>query len=106
MEVSCMRKVPTLLALTLVLLVTPAGPAGADHTSPRTPLAPTEGAPPQNIVTRGEGTWTFIENFPINPGTDLKFFRKASDWYASSGTLGQADVDHLGQRIIRLTVGG
>jgi hypothetical protein len=78
------------------------GPALADHTNPRTPLAPTEGAAPPTFVTRGAGTWSFIDNFPANPGTDIKFFTKAGSIYSSSGTLGQADEAHVGQRIVRL----
>lgn len=99
------RRISAALALVLIsLLLGP--PAGADHTNPRTPLAPTEGSPPAEIVTRGAGTWKFIKNFPANPGTDLRFFTKGKDIYASAGTLGQADVAHVGQRIIRLTVNG
>jgi hypothetical protein len=95
------------LTLTLVLMVLPfASVAFADHTNPRTPLSPTTGTPPSAAITRGTGTWTFIRNFQANPGTDLKFFTKGKDIYASTGTLGQADVNHVGQRIIRLTVNG
>jgi hypothetical protein len=78
-------------------------PAAADHTNPNTPLAPTEGAPPGSFTTHGEGTWKFIDNFPINPGTDLEFFRAGGSTYVASGTLGQAPEDHVGQRIVQLT---
>ncbi|MGH2554685.1 MAG: hypothetical protein ACRDHO_03075, partial [Actinomycetota bacterium] len=99
------KRISGAIALVLIsLLLGP--PAGADHTNPRTPLAPTEGSPPAEIITRGAGTWQFIKNFPANPGTDLRFFTKGIDIYASAGTLGQAEVDHVGQRVIRLTVGG
>jgi hypothetical protein len=102
-----MRRSPALLILTLILMVLPlASVALADHTNPRTPLSPTTGNPPLAAITRGAGTWTFIKNFQANPGTDLKFFTKGKDIYASAGTLGQADVNHVGQRIIRLTVNG
>jgi hypothetical protein len=98
------RRASAIVALTLLFSLVTGPPVWADHTNPRTPLAPTEGAPPLEIITRGEGTWEFIKNFPANPGTDLKFFTKGGDIYASTGTLGQADADHVGQRMIRLTV--
>jgi hypothetical protein len=102
-----MRRSPALLTLTLILMVLPlATVALADHTNPRTPLSPTTGTPPAAPIIRGTGTWTFIKNFQANPGTDLKFFTKGKDIYASSGTLGQGEEAHVGQRIIRLTVGG
>jgi hypothetical protein len=102
-----MRRSSATLALALVLAVIPLASASlADHTNPRTPLAPADGSTSTRAITRGEGTWKFIRNFPANPGTDLKFFRKRGDIYVSTGTLGQADVDHVGQRILRLTVGG
>jgi hypothetical protein len=93
------------IALSLLLIIglalTFATPAAADHTNPREPLSTTDGAPAEGI-TRGEGTWEFIMNFAPNPGTDLKFFKKKGQLYASSGTLGQADEGNVGQRIIRL----
>lgn len=99
------RVVLAVVSATLVVL--PAGSAGADHTHPRVPQASTVGLPPLDIITRGQGTWDFIANFPANPGTDLKLFTvKGKDVYASSGTLGQADAEHVGQRIIRLIRGG
>ena len=102
-----MRRSSSTLVLTLVLMVIPlAAVSWADHTNPRTPLSPTTGTPPASAITRGVGTWTFIKNFQANPGTDIKFFRKGEDIYASSGTLGQAEANHVGQRIIRLTVDG
>jgi hypothetical protein len=102
-----MRRSPALLALTLVLMVLLfPSVAMADHTNPRTPLSPTSGTPPSSAISRGAGTWTFIKNFQANPGTDLKFFTKGKDIYASSGTLGQGEEAHVGQRIIRLTVDG
>jgi hypothetical protein len=94
-----------LFALTLALGLAPT-PAGADHTNPNTPLGPTEGVPPPELTTFGSGTWEFIDNFPINPGTDLEFFEAGGEIYVASGTLGQAPADHVGQRIVRLTSGG
>jgi hypothetical protein len=98
------RRGSAVVLLTVLSFLVVGLPAGADHTNPRTPLAPTEGSPPLEIITRGQGTWEFIRNFPANPGTDLRFFTKGKDIYASAGTLGQADAGHVGQRMIRLTV--
>jgi hypothetical protein len=75
----------------------------ADHTNPRTPLAPTEGASAPTLVTRGAGSWSFIKNFPANPGTDQETFTKGGAVYVSSGTLGQGSAGHVGQRVVRLT---
>jgi hypothetical protein len=77
-------------------------PARADHTNPSAPLSPIDGAPAPTLITRGEGTWAFIKNFPPNPGTDQKFFVKNGVTYVASGTLGQANTAHVGQRIVRL----
>lgn len=87
-------------ALSLVLVI--ASAATADHTDPRTELSSTEDPGSTQLLTQGEGTWEFIRNFPPNPGTDLRFFRKNKQLYAASGTLGQADEQNVGQRIIRL----
>jgi len=87
-------------ALALILVVTSA--AMADHTNSREPLAETEDPGTTTLLTRGEGEWEFIRNFPPNPSSDLKFFRKKGRLFAASGTLGQADEQHVGQRIIQL----
>lgn len=99
-----MRRSSSLFVLSLVLSLSLAAvPARADHTNPNTPLAPTDGGPPPPFNTEGEGTWQFIDNFPVNPGTDLEFFRAGGRIFGASGTLGQADENHVGQRIVRLT---
>jgi hypothetical protein len=101
------RTAAVLVVLAVVAsLASMAPPAVADHTNPRTPLSPTSGIPAEPAIRRGIGTWEFIRNFQSNPGTDLKFFFRRGDIYASSGTLGQADEGHVGQRITRLTVNG
>ena len=87
-------------ALVLVLLIP--GAALADHTDPREQLSTTEDPGTTELLPSGEGTWEFIANFPANPGTDLKFFKKKGQLYAVSGTLGQADEQHVGQRFLRL----
>jgi hypothetical protein len=101
-----------LLVVTLLFAVAP--PASADHTDPRTPLAPTEGATATGIV-RGEGVWQHLANFPggaskalTGGGTDLEFFSPAgsTDVFGAFGTLGQDNVGSIGQRILRLTQGG
>jgi hypothetical protein len=94
------------IAVTTLLLGGVAAPAGADHTNPRQPLSPIVGGPAPEFITQGIGTWRFIRNFPANPGTDVKFFTKSGEIYASSGTLGQGNEGHVGQRILRLTDDG
>jgi hypothetical protein len=111
-----MRRVRLLSAIpSLVLLVLAFAPsAAADHTNPRTPLAPTNGSATTGIV-RGEGTWKHIANFPggasnalTGGGTDLEFFSPAgtSDVFGAFGTLGQDNAGSIGQRILQLTQGG
>jgi hypothetical protein len=104
----------SLTLLSILLIVALAPPAVADHTDPRTPLAPTDGEVVDGIV-RGEGTWRHIANFPggasnalTGGGTDLEFFvpTGTSDIYGAFGTLGQDDVGSIGQRILQLTQGG
>ncbi len=77
-------------------------PVYADHTDPREPLSETQDPGGTQLITSGEGEWEFIRNFPPNPGSDLKFFRKRGRLFAASGTLGQAEEQHVGQRIIQL----
>jgi hypothetical protein len=98
----------------VVVLLALAPSAAADHTNPRTPLAPTNGVAATGLV-RGEGTWEHIANFPglasealTGGGTDLEFFTPAdtSDVYGAFGTLGQDDVGSVGQRILQLTRDG
>lgn len=99
-----MTRAPSWLRLvacvTALLLPLPA--ALADHSNPREEQASTEGDPVGQAEIRGEGTWEFLRNFKANPGTDLFLFRKKGQKYSSSGTLGQAEAEHVGQRIIRL----
>jgi hypothetical protein len=98
--------------ISVVLVLAPS--AAADHTHPRSPLAPTNGTTTTGLV-RGEGTWRHIANFPggasnalTGGGTDLEFFSPAgtTDVYGAFGTLGQDDVGSIGQRIVQLTRGG
>ncbi|MGH2590478.1 MAG: hypothetical protein ACRDGW_06750 [Actinomycetota bacterium] len=103
------------LTLVLVLFILAlAPPAAADHTDPRTPLAPTDGLAVTGIV-RGEGTWQHIANFPglasealTGGGTDLEFFSPygSTDVFGAFGTLGQDEAGSVGQRILQLTQGG
>jgi len=88
--------VPVLVASLLTM-----GPAIAHHSEPDEPLSPTEGGPWAGLSS-GEGEWTFIRNFPANPGTDLELFGRDGAVYSSSGTLGQGSVGHVGQRILQL----
>jgi hypothetical protein len=111
-----MRKLGSWSAVVcMVAIMTTLGPpAAADHTDPRTPLAPTEG-PTSPFLVRGEGTWEHIANFPggagpqLNGGgTDLEFFSPArtDDIYGAFGTLGQDDAGSIGQRVLQLTDNG
>jgi hypothetical protein len=102
------------VASLLSLLVALAPPAAADHTNPRTPLAPTTGTTTTGGNVRGEGTWQHLANFPggasnalTGGGTDLEFFTPAGskDVFGAFGTLGQDDVGSIGQRILQLTQG-
>jgi hypothetical protein len=102
------------LPSSVLVLLALAPPAAADHTNPRTALAPTSGVPVTGI-TRGEGTWTHLANFPglaspalTGGGTDLEFFTPAgsSDVFGAFGTLGQDEAGSVGQRIVQLTQGG
>ena len=88
--------------------------AFADHTNPRTPLAPTNGTTSPGLE-RGDGSWKHVANIPggasnalTGGGTDLEFFTPpgSSDVYGAFGTLGQDDVGSVGQRIVQLTRGG
>jgi hypothetical protein len=98
--------------VSVVLVLAPS--AAADHTNPRSPLAPTNGVTATGLV-RGEGTWQHVANLPggasnalTGGGTDLEFFTPAgtTDVYGAFGTLGQDDVGSIGQRIVQLTRGG
>ncbi|MBA2638857.1 MAG: hypothetical protein H0U77_02425 [Nocardioidaceae bacterium] len=91
-----------------------AAPVAADHTDPRTPLAPTEG-PIVEGIERGDGTWRHVANIPglasealSGGGTDLEFFKpqRSQDIFGAFGTLGQDEGGSVGQRIIRLTAKG
>ncbi len=87
---------------TATFLIVPLGiPALADHTDPSEPLSSTANAPATG-VPQGLGTWTHLRHYPSNPGTDLEFFKKGKSKFSSSGTLGQGDEQHVGQRILRL----
>lgn len=90
------------LSVAAVVLASFAAPAMADHTEPRTPLSETEDPGSTQLITRGEGEWEFIRNFPPNPGSDLYFFKKKRALFAATGTLGQANEQHVGSRILRL----
>jgi hypothetical protein len=109
-----MRRFSWGFAATTIAALVVALPAFADHTNPRTPLAPTTG-PIAGGLERGEGTWRHIANFPglasealTGGGTDLEFFSPAgtNDVYGAFGTLGQDDAGSIGQRIVQLTRGG
>jgi hypothetical protein len=96
------RSASLVALVSVVLLLVLALPAAADHTDPRIPLAPTDGAPATGLAT-GAGIWEHLRNFGPTPASDVKFFTKDASVYASHGTLGQGPEAHVGQRIIKLT---
>ena len=97
------RRMLPVAVLAMLAVLLGAVPAAADHTNPRQRLSSTEDPGTTELLTEGSGTWKHIRNFPPNPGTDVKLFRKRGRLYAAAGTLGQANGQHVGQRIIRLT---
>lgn len=97
-----MRRTTSIVIFIALLSMGVVPRAWAGHTNPRERLSSTQDPGATELVTGGEGTWTHIRNFPPNPGTDLKFFRKANRLFVATGTLGQADEQSVGQRIIRL----
>jgi len=97
-----MRRTFGALASALVLVLIFGSAAVADHVDPQTKQSRTQDPGTTQLLTRGEGEWEFIRNFPPNPGTDLKFFRKGGRLFAAAGTLGQGDEQHVGQRFIKL----
>lgn len=97
-----MRKLALFCAVAMAISLGLTPSAVADHTNPREPLSAEVDPGGTTLLPFGEGTWEFIRNFPPNPGTDLKFFRKKGRLLAAAGTLGQADEQHVGQRIIQL----
>jgi hypothetical protein len=97
------RLIPFLVIAGVVsAFVLPGTGAIADHSNPRTRLSPTDSLPASGAIINGVGSWSHIRNFRPNPGSDLEFFTVRGATYASTGTLGQANAQHVGQRIIQL----
>ena len=103
------RRLFAVAILTVLGLLASIAPAAAHHRNPREPVTPIEDPGTTELLTEGEGRWRHIRNFPPNPGTDIKFFRKKGRLFAVSGSLGQGDMSDfgftgvaVGQRIIRL----
>ncbi len=97
-----MRRIATILLCLIVMVGGFGGAALADHTDPRTPIAATEEKPAPEGLTTGEGTWEYLWGLPPNPGSDLEIFKIARRLFMSSGTLGGAPEQHVGQRFVRL----
>lgn len=101
-------------ALAFLAIGTSALPALADHTDPSKPLVPLEPAFVEGEpIVRGEGTFTFVKNFPAplgtalaGSGTDHKYFRRGDQLFVSVGTLSQGDVGNVGQRLFLLEEDG
>ncbi len=109
-----MRRVVLSLVAAGTATLTLSATAAADHTNPRTPLAPANGSTSTGL-TRGDGQWKHIANIPglaspalTGGGTDLEFFTPAGskDTFGAFGTLGQDDAGSVGQRIVQLTRDG
>jgi hypothetical protein len=96
------RSIAALFVFALATGVVAVPPAAADHLPPPGPHSANTETMEAGLAL-GMGTWAHISNFPANPSTDLKFFRENREIYASSGTLGQGDEQHVGQRITQLT---
>ncbi len=102
-----MRPLPRILALAATgTLAVPASASAHelfDHAAPS--VAPTS-TPLTQSQSGGPGAkWEFIRSIATgNPHTDLDFFTKNGDTYASAGTLGVAP-NGGGQTIIKLTSG-
>jgi hypothetical protein len=106
----------SVFVLTLLIGVVTALPAAADHTTPPGPLSANNETTQAGLAFDEDGLpavpnpFTHITNFPANPGSDMILFRKrvgsTRELYASNGTLGGGDEQHVGQRIIRLTSNG
>ena len=99
-----MRRFSAICLCVLIMGLGLVGPAAADHTDPRTAIAAVESPPAPEAVTSGEGTWEWLFGLPPNPGSDLEIFKPAGQrrLFASSGTLGGAPEQHVGQRLLRL----
>jgi putative cell wall-binding protein len=87
-------------------------PALADHTAPNSPLTlnPSANAIPggePSIVRSPQGDWEHKWWFPGHEASDITFFRKGGNLYASQGTLGQGPQRsvYVGQRIVQLMEG-
>ena len=101
-----MRRIARVLALCLVLAALPAA-AGAhelfDHQAPQLGPQPA----PINQAQSGPASakWEFVRSIATgNPHTDLDFFTRGGNTYASVGTLGVAP-NGGGQTIVQLTNG-
>ena len=78
------------------------------HLLDHAPPAFNEPAPPSPAFLSGgeDADWEFVATLPTgNPHTDLDFFTKGGDTYASAGTLG-IGPNGGGQTIVQLTEGG
>ena len=101
-----LRRPSALVPALVLVLFGSAVPARAHHTNPREPAGIVSLGLDHPALVAGAGTWDFIANFTANPGTDLKTFRAGGEIYGVGGTLGGQPVQHVGQRIIRLTLDG
>jgi putative cell wall-binding protein len=107
-----MRRSALVLFAALSMLASLALPASADHSDPNSPLTlnpsdtPLPGGEP-SIVPSPQGDWEHLWWFPGHEASDITFFRKGGNLYASQGTLGQGPqrTVYVGQRIVQLMEG-
>ena len=101
----------TNLSIAFLLLLGLAVPVGAGAHLLDHPVPTTSQAPPQPLSTNfnagGEGAkWELLASLPTaNAQSDLDFFTKGGETYASVGALG-VNVNGGGQNIVKLTEGG
>jgi putative cell wall-binding protein len=107
-----MRRSALTLVAAFAMLASLALPASADHTDPNSPITLNSSATPlpggePSIVPSPEGVWDHQWWFPGHEASDITFFRKGGNLYASQGTLGQGlpRTVYVGQRITQLMEG-
>ena len=96
------------LALATAAVVLGATGTAAAHLMDHAPPGGTEPAPASPAFQSGgqNAEWELVGTIPTgNPHTDLDFFQRGGETYASVGTLG-AGANGGGQSIVKLTEGG
>jgi hypothetical protein len=96
---------PLLVALALLGALTGVAQAGHGLLDHPAPLVPTSPQPNPGFRAEPAGAWQLVASIPTgNPHSDLDFFTKGGETYASVGTLATAP-NRGGQTIVQLTQG-